>query len=97
MASDDKEPRSTMSRSKGHGQVVTGGRSIKYRRWPTSHKETWPVNPESEAKTENEPSPANKRRKTLRVPKGSSIDKSHGVGGAEGQTQGRRPGGSSRF
>ena len=70
MADDDKEPRSVMSRnSKGHNNVVTGGRSVRHRRWPTAHKGTWPTNPDNALDPEGESQHVSKRQKTKRVPK----------------------------
>ena len=43
MSGDDVEPRSTMSRSKGDGKVMTGARKIKFRHFPSIHRETWPT------------------------------------------------------
>lgn len=75
MTGDEKEPRSVMSRNKGHGAVVTGGRSIKHRRWPTAHKDTWPANPDGELGPVTQPHQANKRQRTKRVPKGIKASK----------------------
>ena len=69
MAGDDKEPRSVMSRNKGHNNVVTGGRSVRYRRWPTAHKGTWPTNPDDALDPDGEVPQASKRQKTRRVQK----------------------------
>ena len=68
MAADDKEPRSVMSRNKGHSNVVTGGRSVRHRRWPTAHKGTWPTNPDDALDPDGESHIA-KRQKTKRVAK----------------------------
>lgn len=42
MGSNDREPQSVMSRNKGDGKVVTGGRKIKHRQFPTVRRDTWP-------------------------------------------------------
>lgn len=47
MSDEDKDPRSTMSRSKGDGKVMSGGRKIKYHHsFPSVHRDTWPTNPD---------------------------------------------------
>jgi len=47
MATNDKDPRSVMSRGKGDGHVVNGARSVKHHRWASvsSHRDIWPGNP----------------------------------------------------
>lgn len=72
MAGDDKEPRSVMSRNKGHSNVVTGGRSVRHRRWHTAHKGTWPTNPDGSLDPDGESHTA-KRQKTKRIPKDKAI------------------------
>ena len=73
MASDDREPRSVMSRNpKGHNHVVTGGRSVRHRRWPSTHKSTWPMNPVEALDTDGDPHHVSKRQKTKRVVKDKS-------------------------
>lgn len=48
MATNDRDPRSVMSRGKGDGHVVNGGRMVKHHRWTSmaNHRETWPENPD---------------------------------------------------
>ena len=74
MGTNDKEPRSVMSRGKGDGQVVHGARSIKHHhRWTSGHRGTWPADAKLEdyleSGTERELVSAVKRRKTKRVSK----------------------------
>lgn len=60
MSSEEKIPRSLMSRNKGDYKVVSGGRSIKHHRisdWPGIA--TWPVNPDGDL----DPNPPLKRQK----------------------------------
>lgn len=67
MSSEESKPRSVMSRSKETGKVVSGGRSIKYRRvtsWPPGHRSGWPTTAEASTSPEQ---PA-KRQKRKRVP-----------------------------
>ncbi|KAI4114712.1 MAG: hypothetical protein LQ345_004553 [Seirophora villosa] len=67
MSSEESKPRSVMSRSKDSGKVVSGGRSIKYRRvtsWPPGHHSGWPTIAEASPSPEQ---PA-KRQKRKRVP-----------------------------
>ncbi|KAL9602493.1 MAG: hypothetical protein Q9219_001787 [cf. Caloplaca sp. 3 TL-2023] len=69
MSSEESKPRSVMSRSKDSGRVVSGGRSIKYRRvtsWAPGmpgHHSGWPGPPE----TSSSPEQAAKRQKRKRV------------------------------
>ena len=80
MSTNDKEPRSVMSRGKGDGQVVNGARMVKYRRFPSPHRGTWPVNPDNDTNSDPEPPPPSKRQKTKRerfikgAPKPQHID-----------------------
>lgn len=60
-----------MSRNKGHSNVVTGGRSVRHRRWHNAHKGTWPTNPDDSLDPDGESHSA-KRQKTKRVPKDKS-------------------------
>ena len=74
MGTNDKEPRSVMSRGKGDGQVVHGARSIKHHhRWTSGHRGTWPAGTTledfCEPGDERELVPAIKRRKTKRASK----------------------------
>lgn len=77
MGTNDKEPRSVMSRGKGDSQIVHGARLIKHRRWTSGSRGTWPA----DAKIENfmdpdrdpELSPAAKRRKTKRASKERAV------------------------
>lgn len=55
-----------MSRGKGDGQVVNGARMIKYRRFLSPHRGTWPVNPDDDANSDPDPPPPSKRQKTKR-------------------------------
>lgn len=67
MSSEESKPRSVMSRSKESGKVVSGGRSLKYRRvtsWPPGHHSGWPTTAEASPSPE-QPS---KRQKRKRVP-----------------------------
>lgn len=66
MSSEESKPRSVMSRSKESGRVVSGGRSIKYRRvtsWPPGHHSGWPA----AAETSSSPEQPAKRQKRKRV------------------------------
>ncbi len=66
MSSSDSKPKSLMSRNKGDGQVITGGRSIKHHRVnPTLHHSTWPANPVEDPDI----APAAKRAKKHRLPR----------------------------
>ena len=74
MGTNDKEPRSVMSRGKGDGQVVHGARSIKHHhRWTSGHRGTWPAGANLEDYLESGPErelvSAVKRRKTKRASK----------------------------
>ena len=73
MGTNDKEPRSVMSRGKGDSQVVHGARSIKHHRWTSGHRGTWPAGTNLEdflePGAEHGLVQANKRRKTKRVSK----------------------------
>ena len=66
MGTNDKEPRSVMSRGKGDNSVVHGARLIKHHRWNSGSRGTWPA----DAKIENflaadpDQTPASKRRRT---------------------------------
>lgn len=67
MSSEESKPRSVMSRSKESGKVVSGGRSLKYRRvtsWPPGHHSGWPTTAEASAS----PDQPSKRQKRKRVP-----------------------------
>ncbi len=70
MSSDDKKPKSLMSRGKGDYKIVTGGRSIKHHRvsnW--SGHSYWPANPVEALDPGSSPEqPAAKRQKVKRVP-----------------------------
>ena len=76
MATDDKEPRSVMSRNKGDGQVVTGARRIKHRNFPSVHRETWPMNTDSSQDLAH-PAQATKATKKKRTPKSPKPIKEH--------------------
>ena len=66
MSSSDNKPKSLMSRNKGDGQVITGGRSVKHHRVnPSLHHSTWPANPVEDL----DAAPAAKRVKKNRVPR----------------------------
>ena len=77
MGTNDKEPRSVMSRGKGDSQVVHGARSIKHHhRWTSGHRGTWPAGANledfldpSSADRDRDLAPAIKRRKTKRASK----------------------------
>ena len=73
MGTNDKEPRSVMSRGKGNSQVVHGARSIKHHRWTSGHRGTWPAGTKLddflEPSGDHELVSANKRRKTKRASK----------------------------
>ncbi|KAI4142237.1 MAG: hypothetical protein LQ341_003269 [Variospora aurantia] len=67
MSSEESKPRSVMSRSKESGRVVSGGRSLKYRRvtsWPPGHHSGWPTTAEASPSPEQ----PTKRQKRKRVP-----------------------------
>ena len=64
MSSEDEKPKCLMSRNTGHGDCMTGGRSLSYRPKSTSNRiTTWPINPEPGL----DPCPNAKR--TKRIPK----------------------------
>ena len=66
MSSSDHKPKSLMSRNRGDGQVITGGRSLKHHRGnPSLHHSTWVANPVDEL----DAAPAAKRIKKNRIPK----------------------------
>ncbi|KAL9127711.1 MAG: hypothetical protein Q9217_003462 [Psora testacea] len=69
MATDDKEPRSVMSRNKGDSQVVSGARRVKHRHFPSVHRDTWPANPDESLGPNPNPQPAPKPAKTKRISK----------------------------
>ena len=76
MGTNDKEPRSVMSRGKGDSQVVHGARLIKHNRWTYGSRGTWPADAKLEdfVEAEHELNQAAKRRKTKwpskeRIPK----------------------------
>lgn len=71
MGTNDKEPRSVMSRGKGDSQVVHGARLIKHHRWTSGSRGTWPVDAKLEdfVDPDTERTPATKRRKTKRASK----------------------------
>ena len=73
MGTNDKEPRSVMSRGKGDSQVVHGARSIKHHRWTSGHRGTWPAGTNLEdfldPSAQHGSTQANKRRKTKRASK----------------------------
>lgn len=71
MGTNDKEPRSVMSRGKGDSQVVHGARVIKHHRWSSGTRGTWPADAKLETflDAETEWNPAAKRRKTKRASK----------------------------
>ena len=72
MATDDREPRSVMSRGKGDGQVIHGARMVKHRRWTSPHRATWPAVPDEARESELDVPPASKRQKRPRVVKEKS-------------------------
>ena len=73
MGTNDKEPRSVMSRGKGDSQVVHGARSIKHHRWTSGHRGTWAAGSKLDdflaPSGEHDLVQANKRRKTKRASK----------------------------
>ena len=73
MGTNDKEPRSVMSRGKGDSQVVHGARSIKHHRWTSGSRGTWPAGMKLEdflePNTDVDPTPAIKRQRTKRASK----------------------------
>ena len=73
MASDDKEPRSVMSRGKSDGQVVHGARMVRHRRWTSPHRATWPAPPEESRPSESEVQPAPKRQRKPRAAKEKAV------------------------
>lgn len=58
-----------MSRGKGDGHVVHGARMVKHHRWTSSHRGTWPANPEDSRESEPDTQPVSKRQKRQRVVK----------------------------
>ncbi|KAL9100660.1 MAG: hypothetical protein Q9163_003987 [Psora crenata] len=73
MATDDKEPRSVMSRNKGDNQIVSGGRRVRYRHFPSVHRGTWPANPDNSPGPDPEPQSAVKPTKTKRIAKDKAM------------------------
>ncbi|KAL8934614.1 MAG: hypothetical protein Q9216_005815 [Gyalolechia sp. 2 TL-2023] len=74
MSSEESKPRSVMSRSKDSGRVVSGGRSIKYRRvtsWPPGHHSGWPASAEASSSPEQ---PAKRQKRKRVVPSGLPPD-----------------------
>jgi len=69
MASEDKEPRSVMSRNKGDSQVVSGARFVKHHRYSSMHKSTWPTNPDESLDAGSDTQHAAKAAKPKRTPK----------------------------
>ena len=66
MSSSDHRPKSLMSRNRGDGQVITGGRSLRHHRGnPSFHHSTWVANPVDEL----DAGPAAKRAKKNRIPR----------------------------
>ena len=80
MGTNDKEPRSVMSRGKGDSQVVHGARLIKHNRWTSGSRGTWPPGAKLESFLDPDPdpdwTPSTKRRKTKRASK-ERIARSH--------------------
>ena len=72
MGTDDRDPRSVMSRGKGDGQVVHGARMIKHRRWTSPHRATWPAGPGDPHESGIDAQPAMKRQKRPRAVKEKS-------------------------
>ena len=84
MSSEDVKPMTLMSRSGGHGECITGGRSMTYRKGTRNRLNTWPVNPDPHL----DPLPNAKR--TKRIPrKGpySSDEARNGSAPEEGQLE----------
>lgn len=69
MSTNDREPRSVMSRGKGDGHVVHGARMVKHHRWTSPHRGTWPANPADLRPSEVDHQPPPKRQKKPRVVK----------------------------
>lgn len=71
MGTNDKDPRSVMSRGKGDSQVVHGARLIKHHRWTSGSRGTWPADAKLEdfLEPDTELDPTAKRRKTKRASK----------------------------
>ncbi|KAL9637411.1 MAG: hypothetical protein Q9164_002197 [Protoblastenia rupestris] len=69
MATDDKEPRSVMSRNKGDSQVVSGARRVKHRQFPSVHRGTWPANHDESLGSNYDNRPTAKSTKTKRIVK----------------------------
>ncbi len=71
MGTNDKDPRSVMSRGKGDNQVVHGARLIKHHRWTSGSRGTWPADAKWEDYMDVDPEldPAPKRRRTKRPSK----------------------------
>ena len=71
MGTNDKEPRSVMSRGKGDSGVVHGARLIKHHRWTSGSRGTWPADAKIEnfLGTDPDQTPASKRRRTKRPSK----------------------------
>ena len=66
MATDDKDPRSTMSRNKETGKVATGGRRIKHHHFPSIHRDTWPTSRYSKDADQSPKTPSIKRKRGLK-------------------------------
>lgn len=63
-----------MSRSKDSGKVVSGGRSIRYRRatsWPLGHHSGWPATADASSSPEQ---PAKRQKRKRTVPTGLAPD-----------------------
>ena len=73
MATDDKDPRSVMSRNQGDSQVVSGARRLKHRSFIPVHRETWPANPDEALSPKSESQPSAKSTKTKRIPKEKAV------------------------
>ena len=70
MGTNDKEPRSVMSRGKGDNQVVHGARVIRHHRWTSGSRGTWPADANLETfLPEVELGQAAKRRKAKHASK----------------------------
>ena len=68
MSSEENKPRSVMSRSKDSGKVVSGGRSIKYRRvtsWPPGHHSGWPAAAAEASSSPEQPTKRQKRKRAV--------------------------------
>ena len=72
MATNDKEPRSVMSRNRGDNQVVSGARRVKHRQFPAVHRDTWPANPDESLGPSLDAQAAPKSTRTKRIPKEKS-------------------------